>query len=428
MPEFQRAQVASLCKSLRQSNFQLSMLFGPRQAGKTTIAKQALCQLNVANRFIAVDDPRSITASRASSGPPARPTVLRQPQAADAHWLVETWVQARQDANRFGEFVLALDGVRNIRNWSRIVKGLWDEDRRNGIKLRVVLLDSVPMLVQKGLPESLVGRFSKITAPYWSFREMNEAFGLDLAQYLYFGGTPGVFAGHAHRTAGPGFESHWAEYVREAVLNPTVDRDALIMEGVPNPALLRSLVALCGEFSGQIVSVNKVLGRLPDPGDTTTRANYLRVLESVGLFASLERFAGPAVPFHSRCSQVKLIALNSALMTSGSGYSFEQARSDRAFWSRLVENAVGAYLINTASIRTKVFCYRSRNAEVDFVLKRGPQVVGVDVGAPGVRKNPHRLAVFANRLGPAMTLVVGCDGVPLDEFLSHPFDFWIDQL
>lgn len=114
MPEFQRAQVASLCRRLRPSHFRLSMVFGPRQSGKTTITKQAIRQLNVANRFVAVDDSRSITVRSASPGPSAGASVSCHPWVANSDRMVKAWVQARHDANRFGEFVLVLDGIRNI--------------------------------------------------------------------------------------------------------------------------------------------------------------------------------------------------------------------------------------------------------------------------------------------------------------------------
>jgi uncharacterized protein len=56
----------------------------------------------------------------------------------------------------------------------------------------MVLLGSAPMLVQRGLGDSLAGRFELIRIPHWSYSEMREAFGFDLERYLYFGGYPGA--------------------------------------------------------------------------------------------------------------------------------------------------------------------------------------------------------------------------------------------
>lgn len=425
VPIFQRPQVANLCERLTQSHLRLTMLFGPRQTGKTTIVNQALRQIDIPNQYFAVDDPQSFATPEYSTGLPADLHVLDRPQSANTRWLVETWEHARRRAERHGEFVLALDEIQHIRNWSATVKGLWDADRRTGTNLRVVLLGSAPMHIQKGLQESLVGRFSMLPVRHWSFGEMQEAFGSNLDQFLYFGGFPGAIAGSARPFQGTDIESHWAEYVLEAIVNPTVDRDVLAMTDVRKPALMRKLVNLSAEYSGQILSFNKMLGQLLDAGNTTTLANYLRVLESVGLFAGLPGFGGSA--HRRRSTSPKLIALDTALMTAGSGYSFEQARADRTFWGRIVETAVGAHLINTASRRTKVFYWRHRNAEVDFVLQRGPQVIGIEVAVPGGRKETRHLVDFADRFPPATTMLVGADGVPLDEFLSRSADSWFDQ-
>ena len=43
-----------------------------------------------------------------------------------------------------------------------MVKLLWDQDTASGIELSVLILGSFPWLVQKGLTESLAGRFEVI--------------------------------------------------------------------------------------------------------------------------------------------------------------------------------------------------------------------------------------------------------------------------
>jgi uncharacterized protein len=73
--------------------------------------------------------------------------------------------------------LLVLDEAQKITSWSEAVKRLWDEDTAAGLALRVVLLGSAPLLVQRGLTESLAGRFEMIRVPHWSFAEMRTAFG-----------------------------------------------------------------------------------------------------------------------------------------------------------------------------------------------------------------------------------------------------------
>ena len=72
-----------------------------------------------------------------------------------------------------------------------MVKRLWEEDTRKRVALKVVLLGSSPWLMQRGLTESLAGRFESIPVTHWSYAEMHEAFGWRLEQFLFFGGYPG---------------------------------------------------------------------------------------------------------------------------------------------------------------------------------------------------------------------------------------------
>ncbi len=71
-------------------------------------------------------------------------------------------------------------------DWPNAVKSLWDEDTRRKVALKVVLLGSAPLLLQRGLSESLAGRFETVHAPHWSFAEMREAFGWSCDQFVYY--------------------------------------------------------------------------------------------------------------------------------------------------------------------------------------------------------------------------------------------------
>ena len=69
-----------------------------------------------------------------------------------------------------------------------MVKRLWDEDTLSRSKLRVVLLGSSQLLLQKGLKESLAGRFETLRAGHWSFAECADYFGWDLDTFIFYGG------------------------------------------------------------------------------------------------------------------------------------------------------------------------------------------------------------------------------------------------
>jgi predicted AAA+ superfamily ATPase len=173
----------------------------------------------------------------------------------DPAWFEAQWDLGRLAAGRRGPGgVLVLDEIQKIPGWSEVVKRLWDEDTRHRIPLRVLLLGSAPLLVERGLTESLAGRFELIHVTHWSFPEMREAFGWDLDRYLYFGGYPGS-APLVHEPR------RWASYIRDSLIETTISRDVLLLTRVDKPALLRQLFRLACEHSGQVLSYTKMLGQ-----------------------------------------------------------------------------------------------------------------------------------------------------------------------
>ena len=416
---FQRAQVATLTERLREPPERIITLFGPRQTGKSTIARAVLRPID---HYLAVDEPDPSGLGLLSGDD--SPTVSLQ-QERDARWLVRNWEKARlaaEQADAQGRptgCVLVIDEVHKIPGWSETVKGLWDADRARGCPLHVVILGSAPLLMQSGLSESLAGRFEPLPVAHWSFGEMATAFGFDLSTYLYFGGYPG--AAPLARD-----EERWRNYVLGGIVQPTVERDLLALTRVDKPVLLKRLVELANAHSGQVISYNKMLGQLWDAGNTTTLARYLDLLGNVGLVAGLQKCSGSAVT--RRASSPKLNVLNTALMTADSGYSFAEAQADRTFWGRIVESAVGAHLHNTATSDIRVRYWRDGPREVDFVLQRGRRLVAIEVKSrPPRRADSRTLEAFAARFPGATTLLVGEYGIPLNEFLTAPAATWFEK-
>ena len=416
MHAYQRPQVATLVRRLAEPPERLVAVFGPRQTGKTTIVRQALRQVEQQSRYLSVDEPDPPTLRFQANVPFEEATPA--PGLRDTDWLVRHWTQARREADRLDNgFVLVLDEIQKIPQWSETVKGLWDEDRARNCPLHVVILGSAPLLMQSGLSESLAGRFEPVRVTHWSFPEMSRAFGIDLPAYLYFGGYPGA----APLVREP---ARWRDYVRHALIEPNIERDILSMTRVDKPALLKRLFELGAGFSGQILSYNKMLGQLQDAGNTTTLARYLDMLSSAGLLTGLPKHANQ--PHRRRGSSPKLNVLNPALMTVGSGYTFEEARADRSFWGRIVESAAGAHLFNSATPDTHLHYWREGPHEVDFVLQRGPRLVSIEVKSGPRNTSRHGMEEFEKRFRPHRALLVGEHGIPLDEFLSVPTGHWFE--
>ncbi len=310
-------------------------------------------------------------------------------------------------------FVLAIDEIQRVPDWSSIVKGLWDRTRSLGVRMHVLLLGSSPLLMQRGLTESLLGRYEVLRMGHWSFDEMNEAFQLDLDQYLYFGGFPG--------SAGLiGDETRWRDYVRESLIAPNIEKDVFEMFRVDKPALLRELFSLGCVYSGQIMALDKAKGRLG--GHTLTLKHQLTLLSHAGLLTGLYKYAGQLI--RQRQSPPKFMVHNTALMSAMGSHGFDEARADRSHWGRVIESAVGAHLINTADGDTQVHYWRDGDDEVDFVIEHRGRLVAIEVKSRADTGSHRGLDEFRRRHPQARTVLVGGDEMPLGEFLRRPAAEW----
>jgi predicted AAA+ superfamily ATPase len=384
---YRRRIFDALVERLAEDPARIQVVSGPRQVGKTTVVRQALNALEQPSHYGSADDP-----------------TLR-----DSAWLAAQWEEGRRLANdRPAGAILAIDEVQKVTGWAETVKRLWDEDRRLELPLRVVLLGSAALLVQHGLSESLTGRFELIRAPHWSFGEMHDAFGLSLDEFIHFGGYPGAAALIDD-------EQRWAAFVLDAIVETTISRDLLLLTRVDKPALLRNLFRLVCDYSGQIVSYQKLTGQLQDAGNTTTLAHYLDLLGAAGLAVGLEKFASGKV--RQRRSTPKLMALDTALVAATSGRTYEEARTDPKHWGRLVETAVGAHLVATRDPRAEILYWRDRGKEVDFVIERGAQLTAIEVKSGQQRDALPGLAAFEQAFGQVQKRLVGGDGTPLEAFL-----------
>lgn len=395
---YHRPMYHTLLKRLKEPRRFIQVLAGPRQTGKTTIVSQVVDNNIVPFHYASADEPT--LQSRA--------------------WIEQQWETGRllvAETKGRGGALLVLDEVQKVTGWSEVVKRLWDSDTRNRISLKVVLLGSAPLLIQRGLTESLAGRFEIIPVIHWSYAEMREAFAWELDRFIYFGGYPGAADLIDDR-------QRWSRYIIDALIETTLSRDILLLTRVDKPALLRRLFQLGCSFSGQILSYQKMIGQLQDAGNTTTLAHYLELLTGAGMLTGLQKFAAHQV--RERASSPKLQVLNTALITAQSRMTFDEARKDREFWGRLTESAVGAHLINSATgTGVELFYWRERGREVDFILRDRKTVVAIEVKS-GLRKvGLPGIDAFDKTFKPQRKLLAGGDGIPLEKFMLTPASDWV---
>ncbi len=414
---FQRQVGSLIAVRLAEVPERIQILAGPRQVGKTTLVDQLL------NRPDRPVGSRTLLAAEPSPNQSGDVPDWNRPLRIDADWLVAQWARAEASARAWNDsdhpdakttpFVLAVDEIQRLPQWSSIVKGLWDRTRALGLRMHVLLLGSSPLLMQRGLTESLLGRYEVLRLGHWSFEEMNEAFGFTLDQFLFFGGFPG--------SAGLiGDETRWRAYVRESLIAPNIEKDVFEMFRVDKPALLRELFSLGCAYSGQIMALDKAKGRLG--GHTLTLSHQLTLLSHAGLLTGLQKYAGQVV--RQRQSPPKFMVHNTALMSAMGSHGFEEARADRSHWGRVVESAVGAHLINTADGDTRVYYWRDGDDEVDFVVERRGRLAAIEVKSRPDATSHRGLDEFRRRHPQANTVMVGGDEMPLGEFLRRPALQW----
>jgi len=400
---YQRPQFKIIADRLAEPRRFIQVVAGSRQVGKTTLVQQVCERVGIPVQYASADEP-----------------TLRGPE-----WIAQQWEIARLKREQ-GEAVLVLDEVQKISGWSETVKRLWDEDTRHKCRVKVVLLGSAPLLIQRVLSESLSGRFEVVHLAHWSALEMREAFGWSVAQSIFYGGYPGAASLVMGKARYPveGDHERWVSYVRDALIETTLSRDVLLLSRVDKPALLRRMFELGCRYSGQILSYTKMIGQLQDAGNTTTLAHYLELLSAAGMLTGLPKYAGEAV--RSRGSSPKLQVLDTALYSALSGYRFEEAQADRAHWGRLTESAVGAHLANAAAGgQCELFYWRERNREVDFVVRARRKLIAIEVKSGRARDALPGMTAFKDAFKPDHMLLVGNDGVSVDEFLTTPVERWL---
>jgi len=402
--EYIRKQFETLKERILEPRKFMQVVAGPRQVGKSTLVGQVLEQISISHVTEVADgvDPK------------------------DSDWIHRIWEAARATMMIRGveEYLLVIDEVQKIENWSEMVKREWDADTRNHLNLKVVLLGSSRLLLKKGLTESLAGRYELIRMPHWSLREMRDAFGVTLDEYIYFGGYPGP----AHMIKD---ERRWRKYIKDSLVAPAIEKDVIMTSNIYKPALMKQLFELGCSYSAEILSLTKLMGQLQDAGNVTTLAGYLEILDECTLLTALQKYANDET--RKRGSIPKYQVYNNALLTAYKGRSFVTDRTDTKAWGRWVESAVGAHLLSMADeLDYEVYYWRepSRNKdendkEVDFIIDNGSEVTAIEVKS-GRRGMNAGLPDFVEAFKPKRSFVVGTGGVSLEDFLGCEIETMLD--
>jgi predicted AAA+ superfamily ATPase len=391
---FKRKLVNQLKERMRENRHFMQIVLGPRQTGKTTAVLQALESLSKPYHFVSADDP-----------------VVVSPE-----WLRNEWEKARlmhKQSNK--EVILAIDEVQKIPQWSSMVKFLWDEDTRRKTPVKVILSGSSYLLIQKGLVESMAGRFEVLFCSHWNYKECKAAFKYTLEDFLFFGGYPGAAKLKDNVT-------RWARYMGSSIVEPVISKDVFMMEEVRKPALLRSLFILGAAYSAQELSYTKILGQLHDAGNTVTLAHYLELLGNANILCGLSKYTANTI--RSRQSSPRFMVYDTSLLMWAAGNSRKRFFEMPDSRGHLVESAVGATLLARGKEEGfSVYWWRDRDKEVDFVIESGNSTgkssafTAIEVKSGRVKHTGGSMD-FLKRYPNAFSLTIGDEYCSLENFLE----------
>lgn len=328
----------------------IQVITGPRQVGKTTLVKQLFQSAQWTGIY----------------------HVVEGSVAYDSGWIEAVFNDAVIRQGRAHQpVILAIDEIQKIPNWSETIKRLYDQQKFRGeTSVQLILLGSSHWLMQRGLSESLAGRFEQWDIGHWTFTELQQCFDISPEEYVYFGAYPGAMEMRKE-------ESRWKAYVLNSLIEPVITKDVLLLERIEKPAVLRKVFELGSLYSGQILSYTKLLGQLQDAKNTTTVAHYLELLQRAGLLEGLQKFSRDNA--RTRSSSPKWQVMNNALLSAISGVDFKSVKSQPALWGKWVESAVGCHLIAHRGADLQMYYWNESNAEVDYVLKWNDKVIGIEV-------------------------------------------------
>ena len=386
---YKRAEYQIIKSRLEEDRRFIQVVMGARQIGKSTVVKQVLKDIDIPFQFFSADNV----------------------PATNTAWISNCWAAVRslKENKGWGSAILVIDEIQKIANWSEAVKKEWDADTFNDNNIKVLLLGSSRVLLEKGLSESLAGRYEEIRMTHWTYNEMKECFGLTLDQYIFYGGYPGA-------ATLLNDSDRFEQYIQSSIIDATINKDILMDAPIGKPALLKQTFELGAAYSGNLLSLNKMLGSLQDSGNTSTLAGYVNLLNDSGLLCGLHKYSVDMS--RRRASIPKFQVYNNALKLVYTPLTFEQAILDRKEWGHIFESAIGAYLVSQAFVhRFEVYYWRERSDEVDFILQKKGSLVAIEVKS-NAEKTTQGLEKFKQMFNPKTSFIIGDGGISVEEFFS----------
>ncbi|MHB9022821.1 MAG: ATP-binding protein [Armatimonadota bacterium] len=315
----------------------IQLLSGPRQVGKTTLLLEIARDRGDDALYLAADSP----------------------EASLPDWWLTRWQRAVRMARR-GPSVLLVDEIHGLPDWSRWLKVAYDEIQRERLPLHIIVSGSSSLQLAGGARESMAGRFERLNLRHWTARDLIDGFAFTPEAAVMTFVRYGTFPGGVGLLANP---LRWKAYLRDAIIDPAIGSDIVMLRQVRKPALLRQIFAVCIGHPGEVISLQKIAGSLTDAGNMATVADYLMLLGDAYLAAALPKYAMTEV--RRRATPPKLVTLSNAFLAAATDDDPPTPASDPRRWGHWLENACIARAINDGHTVTY---WREAQQEVDMII------------------------------------------------------------
>jgi predicted AAA+ superfamily ATPase len=270
-----------------------------------------------------------------------------------------------------------------------------------------VLLGSSSLKIQKGLNESLTGRFQLTYAHHWNVRESQDGYGLDFDSFLTCGGYPG-----SYRFLG--MQDQWRDYVALSIIATVIEKDILQFHHVRSPALFKQAYEIISAYPAMEVSYNKLLGQLQSRGNVELIKHYLELYQGAFLIRTLEKFSTSTLRIKG--SSPKIFPLAPCLFYINHLGDYDLDERGHVF-----EALVGAQLVRTGEA---LYYWREGKYEVDYVVKRGRSIWAVEVKS-GRRKRMDGVSAFQKQYPTAKAVIITPESYM--DFEADPLKFLMEH-
>ncbi len=363
-----RQFVDELLSRIQEKSPLMQFVVGPRQVGKTTGIEQLLKKYKKKYHYALVEGEFEHNGT----------------------WLRLQWQKARDLGPNS---LLVIDEVQKVHDWAETLKSLWDISLKNKDHMKCIFLGSSSLNLQKGLNESLAGRFEVIHVHHWDFNEsLKISPDLSLERFLEIGGYPKAY----EYLKNP---KRFKTYIKESLVRNIIEKDILLNNNIKKPELFKQTIELLSNYPSQEISYNKLLGQLQETGNVEIIKYYISVFESAFLVRSLQKYHAKATL--TKASSPKILPTCGALVYALSVNPIEKGR--------LFEMAVGNELFG---IVDQLYYWKEENFEVDFIALIDKRIFAIEVKS-GRNKNSKSLNVFMKKF-PNTTAIV----IDQDQFLK----------